>query len=115
MITCIHCLWNVLSRLPFSFHLHVQKLSSLHELHQSVLTSAASSVQGRLQAGDQISFVLPASGNTCVAGCVHLPAGTKAGDSISLKEGGVILNSVCLSEHHLDTVGVLSSLASLDL
>ena len=72
-------------------------------------------VQGRIQSGDQISFVLPASGNTCVAGCVTLPAGTKSTDSISIKEGGILMNSICLSEHHLDTVCVLSNLAALEL
>lgn len=72
-------------------------------------------VQGRIQTGDQISFVLPASGNTCVAGCVTLPTGTRSTDSISIKEGGTLINSICLSEHHLDTVCVLSNLAALEV
>ena len=72
-------------------------------------------LQGRIAANDKVSFLIPASGNTCVAGCLSLPTGSKACDSVSLKEADVQLSSVCLTDQSLDSVSVLSSLASLEL
>ncbi|KAK9821401.1 hypothetical protein WJX74_010278 [Apatococcus lobatus] len=79
------------------------------------LSIANGILQGRIAANDKVSFLIPASGNTCVAGCLNLPTGTKACDSVSLKEGDVQLSSVCLTDQSLDSVSVLSSLASLEL